>query len=320
MSKKFKILIGYDGSECAAAALDDLRRAGLPAAADVLLISVADVFLPPPVNEEADDTVPNEVSDSIRQANERAAKAVDNAREFAGQACERVKKMFPKWNLRFEAFADSPAWAVIRISDEWKPDLVVVGAQGHAYLGGRLILGSVSQRVLYESRCSVRIARAPRERSDASDSALRILIGTDGSPDAELAIDSVASREWPNRSEARVISVLDKVMPVTPDPSQPTLQTWVQSGDEEQWTKMSEAFEPSAEKLRKAGLNASVMLRKGSPKNVLVEAADEWGADSIFLGAKGLRGIDRLLLGSVSAAVAARASCSVEIARRPSSI
>lgn len=37
--------------------------------------------------------------------------------------------------------------------------------------------------------------------------------------------------------------------------------------------------------------------------------------DCIFLGAKGTRGIDRLLLGSVSSAVAARANSSVEIVR-----
>ena len=29
MSERMKILIGYDGSECADAALEDLRRAGL---------------------------------------------------------------------------------------------------------------------------------------------------------------------------------------------------------------------------------------------------------------------------------------------------
>lgn len=44
--------------------------------------------------------------------------------------------------------------------------------------------------------------------------------------------------------------------------------------------------------------------------------ADTWGADCIFVGAKGTRGIDRLLLGSVSSAVAARARCSVEVVRK----
>ena len=48
MKDKMKILVGYDGSECADAALDDLARAGLPPSAEVQILSVAEVWLPPP--------------------------------------------------------------------------------------------------------------------------------------------------------------------------------------------------------------------------------------------------------------------------------
>ena len=40
-----KILIGYDGSNSADAALSDLKRAGLPHEAEALIISVADVMM-----------------------------------------------------------------------------------------------------------------------------------------------------------------------------------------------------------------------------------------------------------------------------------
>lgn len=39
-----KILIGYDGSGCAEAALDDLQRAGLPSEVEALVLSVTEVF------------------------------------------------------------------------------------------------------------------------------------------------------------------------------------------------------------------------------------------------------------------------------------
>jgi hypothetical protein len=48
MNEKMKILIAYDGSDCANSALDDLQRAGLPPEAETLIITVAEVFLPPP--------------------------------------------------------------------------------------------------------------------------------------------------------------------------------------------------------------------------------------------------------------------------------
>jgi len=49
---------------------------------------------------------------------------------------------------------------------------------------------------------------------------------------------------------------------------------------------------------------------------VLVQVAEEWRADCIFVGATGLTDrFDRFLLGSTAAAVASRAHCSVEVAR-----
>jgi nucleotide-binding universal stress UspA family protein len=51
------------------------------------------------------------------------------------------------------------------------------------------------------------------------------------------------------------------------------------------------------------------------PKYILIKEAKRWGADSIFVGARGLSNFERLLLGSVSTAVATRAHCSVEVVR-----
>ena len=68
--------------------------------------------------------------------------------------------------------------------------------------------------------------------------------------------------------------------------------------------------------LRDAGLKAMSSVRDGDPKRVLLAEAERWGADCIFVGAKGHTRLDKVLLGSVSAAVAARASCSVEVVRQ----
>lgn len=38
--KIMKILIAYDGSDCARAALEDLKSAGLPAKAEALVLSI----------------------------------------------------------------------------------------------------------------------------------------------------------------------------------------------------------------------------------------------------------------------------------------
>ena len=55
MNKRTKLLIGYDGSESADAAVEDIQRAGLPRDTEAIVFAVADVwFYPPP----ADPTLP----------------------------------------------------------------------------------------------------------------------------------------------------------------------------------------------------------------------------------------------------------------------
>jgi hypothetical protein len=51
------------------------------------------------------------------------------------------------------------------------------------------------------------------------------------------------------------------------------------------------------------------------PRSNAEEVARAVLADCIFVGARGLSQVERFLLGSVSSAVAARASCSVEVVR-----
>ena len=307
-----KILVAYDGSECSEAALDDLKRAGLAAGAEVLVMTLADVFVPPPIDEEVDNTFPTYEPEGIKLAHERARHKLDQAEELAKNASHHIRLSFPSWHVRYEAQADSPAWALIRTADQWKPDLIVMGAHGHAVLGGRLILGSISQRVLYEARCSVRIARGSHKDSDKP---ARLLIAVDNSPDSSAAVDAVCNRHWPKGTEVGLIAVVDTVLAITPNPAEPSVVKWIEVANEKNWDQVRHLFEPAAEKLRAAGLHTEVLIRRGHPANQILEEAHTWGADCIFIGARGTRGIDRLLLGSVSSAVAARAHCSVEVVR-----
>lgn len=308
-----KILIAYDGSECAGAALEDLQRAGLSGPAEALVMSVADVFVPGPVSESPENAMPLYSPAAVKRAHERAQHQLEQAGVLAGRASERIKSMFPNWHVSYQAEADSPAWAVIKKADDWKPDLIVMGARGHSVFGGRLILGSISQRVLYEARCSVRIARGPRRNTDRP---VRLLIGVDNSSDSKAAVEAVCSRSWPVGTEVGLLAVVDTVMAVIPNPAEPSAVKWIEVDDKNNWDQVREIFEPLAQRLRSTGLRAEILIRRGDPAEQILEEADTWGADCIFAGAKGTRGIDRLLLGSVSSAVSARAHCSVEVVRQ----
>lgn len=187
-----------------------------------------------------------------------------------------------------------------------------MGAQDHAVLGGRLILGSISQRVLYEARCSVRIARSSNKNDYKP---VRLLIAVDNSSHSSAVVAAVCNRTWPEGSEVGLVTVVDTVMPITPKASEPLILKWIEVADEANWDQVRQIFEPEAEKLRVSGLHTEVLIRRGNPAKEILEEAHTWGADCVFVGAKGARGIDRLLLGSVSSAVSARAHCSVEVVR-----
>jgi nucleotide-binding universal stress UspA family protein len=248
---------------------------------------------------------------AVQRAREQATRAVQEAHALALQACARVQAYFPTWDVHAEAEADSPAWAVIKKADAWQPDLVVVGSHGRSALGP-VLLGSVSHKVVTEAHCSVRVARTRRQADGAP---VRLVIGADGSADAAAAVHTVAARAWPPGSEARLITAVDARMSTAIAPLHPMVEPWVADSDADESTWVHKMSQTWTEQLRSTGLTVSSIVQEGDPKHVLLDAAEQWEADCIFVGARGLSRVERFLLGSVSTAVATRAPCSVEVIR-----
>jgi nucleotide-binding universal stress UspA family protein len=69
--------------------------------------------------------------------------------------------------------------------------------------------------------------------------------------------------------------------------------------------------------LRQNRLEVETHIFEGEPKKVLLKQVAKWNADCLFVGAHGLQHGRHLFLGSLAAAVATRAACSVEIVRVP---
>jgi nucleotide-binding universal stress UspA family protein len=305
-----KLLIAYDGSDSANAALEDLHRAGLPPEAEALIMSVADVFLPPSSSPEP--TFPADVPAAVQRAWAQATHAVDEARALAQHARTHLLTAFPTWEVHAEACADAPAWAVVKQAESWQPDLIVVGSHGRSAMS-RLVLGSVSQKILTEARCAVRVGRSHRPPNAAP---VRLLIGVDGSPDAAAAVHAVAARTWPVGSAVRLVTALDAKMCTALAFLRLPGQTGTERSDTDESGWMAETLDAIAAPLYERGLAVSSSITAGDPKQVLLDEAEHWEADALFVGARGLSRVERFLLGSVSAVVAARAHCSVEVVRR----
>ena len=207
----------------------------------------------------------------------------------------------------------TPAPAVMQEAEGWHADLIVVGSHGRSAIG-RLLLGSVSKQVATEAPCSVLVARHVIERGDAP---VRIVIGVDGSSNAEAAVQAAALREWPDGTQARVIAVDDTVRPTgTAMALVPTASAMISESNQEHMAKMREMMERAANELRAAGLQVSPELVHGSPQRTLCDEAKKWDADCLFVGSRGFSGmLERFRTGSVSTALVTNAPCSVEVVR-----
>lgn len=316
MNEKMKVLIAYDGSAYADAALDDLRRAGLPREAEALIVSVSDGLVRTSSSvAEVAGTAPTtgRVALAIAVAKEQATRLVEEARGFAARARRRVLSYFPGWEVRTTVLEGSPSWELLWEAEEWQPDLVVVGSQGRSALG-RFFLGSVSKKLAAESSSSVRVARHIAEKSD--DEPPRILIGVDGSPGAERAVRAVGGRVWPEGTEVRVVAVDDGVSPTRIAHILPTATAKIRSSNKKVSETARTMVEWAESELRAIGLQVSVAVVKGEPQRILIEEAQKWDADSIFVGSRGLEHPDEQSgLGSVSTGLVTNAPCSVEVVR-----
>ena len=310
-----KVLIGYDGSEGGDAVFDDLGRAGLARESEALIVSVADVFAPDSGGPEFDlQPLPSRrVEAVLKLAQAHRETIIKEAKALAAKAADRLRAQFPEWKIADQTVPGTPAWELISAANDWSADLIVVGSQGRSAIG-RFFLGSVSKRIATDARCSVRVARSSAPKN--ADEPTRIIIGVDGSPDAEEAIYAVGHRVWPSGIEVRLIAVDEEPAPLGMAARLPQVAAMVNSYLQTKETRVSSMLDWAVKELNNICLKTAVVTEKGDPKSVLIEAAREWNAHCIFVGTRDFNSaFERFRLGSVSTAVVTNAPCSVEIVR-----
>lgn len=290
--KEMKLLIGIDSSDSSNQVIDEAASMPLPQGSEIMVISALDFLDPLPV-----DLIEHVVAESERLVHH----AVDKLREAHPDAT--VTGSVP------DGFA---ADEILRTSQEWKPDLVMVGTRGRSGLT-YLILGSVSRRILLEACCAVRVVRKKERAGNKED--YRVIIAMDDKDNADKLVEHVLSSNWPVNTTFKCINVVPekpgpllthlgaeamKSMKLHYDAMVAQRTSWLDAAE----VKLNDRF---------GNKSAHAEMLRGDAKTELIEKAKEWEADLVILGSHGRRGIDKLILGSVSEAVAVHSMSSVEV-------
>lgn len=181
-------------------------------------------------------------------------------------------------------------------------DLIVVGSS-HRGPVGRLLPGSVGERVLSDAPCAVAVAprglagngmHVPQERVRIH----KIAVGYDGSRESRVALETAIELAERSGASLHVLGVVDiDVVLGFEDPTPDRLE------EERVRRHLDRAL-----KRMPPAITADARVLHGSPGQAIVEAARD--ADLLVIGSRGHYGIARrLLLGSVAARVMRSAPC-----------
>jgi nucleotide-binding universal stress UspA family protein len=286
-----KILVAVDSSEASAIAACEAAGRLWAAGTSVHVMSVV-----PPLY----DWSTPELEMALQQSSEQTVQCA--AEHFVQAGLETTTAVL----------MGDPTTVIVDEAAERHADFVVVGSHNSSGVM-QFLLGSVARSVAHLATCSVEIVR--RRPGSAP---LRILLATDGSDCSKAAARSVAQRPWPAGTKFRILSVIEPSAPMLPTSYFSAEMMEELRGKDMQ--RAQAAIAAAEGILCGAGLEATstVAVPSATPKELILSEAAEWDANLIVVGSHGRRGVNRLLLGSVSEAVALHANCSVEIVRRPS--
>ena len=146
----------------------------------------------------------------------------------------------------------------------------------------------------------------------------KILLATDGSEEAQLALSTAVDQANSTNSELHLVTV----GPWNPDPAYATHEVSFRWQTYEEVTEAigkeaQQILDEQVKKIQEAGgAVQEAHLRRGRKDQEIVRLAEEIGAGLIVVGSRGRGGVRRALMGSVSDSVVRHAHCPVMVVRK----
>jgi nucleotide-binding universal stress UspA family protein len=292
-----RVLLAIDASASCESVIGQVAIRPWPGGTRFCALHVVDLFHFPSQRATGPDSLL--IDKQVRAGESLVRRAVDKLSSHRLNVAAAVIKGYPPTGI-----LDYAAY--------WGADFIVIGSQGSGKVR-RFLLGGVAQTVVRHAHCSVEIVRPGPDQTGES-AFKKIVLAIDGSEFSLAAAQSVADRPWPDKAEVKAVCVIHVPDPVT--------ESWEGASEAisriegEYFEEAEEDLTAASKILAGAGLDVTTAVLEGYPKTVILEEADRWEADLVVVGSHGRRGVSRLVMGSVSEAVAMHAHCSVEVIRR----
>ncbi|MGC5050907.1 universal stress protein [Micromonospora sp. DT48] len=289
-SNHAEILVGYDGSPDATAALewalDQARRDPRP-------IRLAYVF------EWL--TVAGWVGPGVTPGIWPDAQARRQVEELVGKAAADAAATHPGLDVRGEVLDGPPALLLEEASRQ--AGLLVLGSRGHGGFAG-LLAGSTAVAVTAHAHCPVVVVRG---RPTGGDRAGHVAVGVDGSEHSLLALGFAFEQAALHQVPLHVVRAW-----------QPRRDQWHLDGEQARDAALAEHRAELDEALRRwqgtfPDVEVTVETAAAAPAGLLIDASRN--ARLIVVGTRGRGGLRGMLLGSVSQQLIQHAHCPVAVVR-----
>jgi nucleotide-binding universal stress UspA family protein len=203
---------------------------------------------------------------------------------------------------------------ILQQSREQAANLIVMRTHGRAGLG-RAVLGSVTERVLAESRVPVLLLRPGGRRMNQ---VRMLLVPIDGSPGGALALDAAVGLVKATGATMKLLQITVPIRAALYAGDVYGGMTYFDPAwDEETLASARTYVDAMVKRLREAGIAADGEARQASNvAETIVTVAEEGAADLIVMSTQALTGPARALLGSVADAVVRSAHCPVLLVHR----
>ena len=202
---------------------------------------------------------------------------------------------------------------IVELAEELGVNLVVLGSRGHGPMR-RVLMGSVSTNVLRHAHCSVLIVRGHGPDEQRVSLLGKILVAIEGSEEASAAAQAATEIANVTGSEVHLVYAMQEER-YRPHLGPEMWEGW-EKGFEHAKRSARSWVEDQVERMRGEGIRVvESHLLLGRPEAAIVWLAEEIGAGLVVVGSRGLGGIRRVLIGSVSDSVVRHAHCSVMVIR-----